>query len=850
MTRKKKNRQQTAKPPRSARPAEEAPAIAAWSINDQTAAIVLGVVCLAALLARVIPAWNLIFPDVGEVRLLGVDPFYHLRHTRFAAEHFPDLMRWDIGTHYPTGQRAHTASLFDLGMAFVAFVFGLGSPSDRVISYVAVWTPVILGSLTIAFLYLLTQSVFGRVAGLAAAVVFLMYPGTSLHRTLFGFADHHVAEMALGLLTTWGVIRCLQRCEGEVTSGWRPWLPLAGYALPPALLVYTWAGGAIYLLIILVILCVVCAVETAHNPESVATARTSLRYGCLLLPMIALPGLLWPDLVMSEERFPLILLGCVVIGIAPPGYAYTARALVRRYGNPRLIAITSSSLVAGAAVIFVWQHPLANEMISFLLQTKVRTLAEHRDVSWTLYWQLLGTAGILAIAGIPLALIRSVRSVENRHGLVAVLMGVTWIGLWMSAHDYDYVPPMFVALLTGVAIDAMLRASIVRTMSKRIAATVAIIAVLVAPIWPYHSVIKPWATVAVVKEHLVANDGWFQAMEWLRNETPKPSPGINEPVEPFPESGGGYDYPADIYGVFSPWDFGNMIAALGERPPIWSQWTSRQTAEWLLCEDEEQSRQLLCPNCEGSEQIRYVVLEARTIANHWPGKVINTGRSLAEYDSRQLDWYTISEEERILRRTFGARYRAAMAVRMYVDDARDLGHYRLVYASPHESYIPYLLQYGTLLFKRMAFHIESESQREAFSQRSGIGRVGKTDDHWEYDGIITSTVKIFEHVNGARLQGTTSAGSTVEAQLQLHCGPKGDVLNYSRSTRAGEDGRFEIVVAHATTPGTGSWSCASNGPYQIMVTPDRARNVVKRVNVLVDDSHIRDGKILDLGKLN
>lgn len=849
MARNNKKGPRATNPRRSPESAKSAPPVTPWSISDRTAAIVLGIICLAALVTRVVPGWNLIFLDSGEVRLLGVDPYYHLRHIRFAAENFPDLMRWDFGTHYPTGQRAHTASLFDLGIAFVAFVIGLGSPTELLVDHVAVWTPAVLGSVTIAFLYLLAQSIFGRLAGLTAAVVFLIYPGTSLHRTLFGFADHHVAEMALGLLTTWGVIRCLQRSEA-ITQGWRSLLPVVGYALPATLLVYTWAGGAIYLLIIFVILCVLCAVETAQDPETMTTARVSLRYGGLLLAMIGLPGLILPDLVMSEKKFPLMLVGCAFIALAPFAYAYIARTLVRRYGRPRLIVVVSFSIVAATAVVVTWSHPFANRLMTMLLQQKIQTLAEHRDVNWALCWTLLGSGGVLGAVGIPIALYRSVRSAANRNSLVAVLMGVTWIILWIMASDYDYVPPMFVALLAGFLIAEIVRVSVFRSMDMRLVAAAVAAAILVAPIWPLRNVMQPWGTVEVVEQHIVANEGWIQAMEWLRNSTPEPTLAIDEPVEPWPEGEGGFHYPAGTYGIFAPWDWGNMIAAIGKRVPVWSQWTSKMTAEWLMCEDEVESLQLLCPECEEGEEIRYVVLEARSIANHWPGKVLNTGRSLEDYDSKHLDWYTVSEEEKILRRTFGARYRRAIPVRLYVEDAHNLGHYRLVYSSPHESYIPYLLQYGTLLFKRVAFGIESESQREEYSKRSGIGRVGKTADHWEYDGIIAGTVKIFEVVNGARLRGSVAAGSTVEARLQLRCGPELKVLDYSRSAQAGEDGRFEIVVAHTTEPGTGAWSCSPKGAYQVLVTPARARNVTKRVNALVADVQIREGQVIELGNLN
>ena len=54
--------------------------------------------------ARVIPARPVVLPGSGEVRLLGTDAYFHLRHTRFAVEHFPRLQRWDPGAHYPRGR--------------------------------------------------------------------------------------------------------------------------------------------------------------------------------------------------------------------------------------------------------------------------------------------------------------------------------------------------------------------------------------------------------------------------------------------------------------------------------------------------------------------------------------------------------------------------------------------------------------------------------------------------------------------------------------------------------------------------------------------------------------------------
>ena len=805
---------------------------------------------LAGLLARVINVWDHVFPEIGPVRLLGADPYFHLRHAQFFANHFPDLQRWDIGTHYPSGQRTDAVSLFDVCIGSVAYCLGLGNPSERLIAIVAAWTPAVLGALSISVLYLLAQSVMSRPAALAASAMYLLYPGSSLHRSLLGFSDHHVAEIVMGVLIAWGLTRCLQEAEGG-KLGWPQLLSTAKYASPLAAFMFTWLGAPIYLPLILVVLFIVAAIEAGHDSESLATARASLLYGGATLVIVGLVGVLWPDLVMSEIQFPSILKVALLIAVAPAAFSYLCRAVVRKVGNPWVVAMACLAVFAAAAAIVVWQSPIAHQLVSMLLKPKGMSLSEHRVVDLMVYWKLLGPAGVLAVMAVPLVVARSIRVSESRHALVALLMGAAWTALWIRTNDYDYMPPVFVALLAAFVIDAIVNlVSTVEETRIRRGLVGALCVVIICPIWPIEQVVKPWATSQMTITHLTINDGWVQALEWLRNETPKPSLPIDAPAQPWPDGRGGFRYPAGTYGVFAPWDFGNMVNVLGRRVPVWSRWPIRRTARWLLSEDEEKSRQLLCPHCEDGEQVRYVILEARTIADHFPGKVIQAGRKMSEYDTQLENWFPTGTDNKILHRTYGPRYHDSMAVRLYLDDARHLGHYRLVYQSPHQSYIPYLLTFGSYRFKRVAYKIQSDARREEFAKRSGIGRVGRAPGHFEYDGVITGTVKIFEHVNGARLKGTTAPHSIVEARLPLRCGPEGRTVNYTRSVQTGDDGHFELVVAHATTPRSGEWTCSSDGPYEILARTVAESDGVISVRVKVKDRHVRRGKTIDVGRLN
>ena len=845
-----------ARPAASAEPqvAVTEPAVT-WAVGRRLAIGILAALSAAALLSRVVAIWSYVFPAPGQVRLLGVDPYYHLRHARFIAHHFPDWQRWDIATHYPDGQRSGAVGLFDMAMGSVAWLIGLGDPGNAVVDYVAAWTPPVLSALAVVLVYLLARTILERLPALVASAVFVLYPGSSLHRSLLGFADHHVAEIVLALLTVWGLTRCLQACE-HVPRARIWWRPAFAPALPLAAFVFTWAGAPIYILLTFIALVVVATIEIAHGARSMATAYCSLRYGSALLIMVGVAAVVCPDLVLSHRRFPYLLLGCAAVTVAPAAYLYAARALLSRWSRPRLIAVLSATALVLVIAVVASQLPLARRYVILLLAQKGKSLAEHRVVDWMLYWGLLGVPGVLALAALPLGLWRSVRRLEDRFCLLPIVYGMLLIGLWVTSHDYDYTPPVFVALLTTfVLVDVASRLSTWRIARRRWLAPVVLVVILVFPIWPLKLVMLPWATAQIGKQHLVITEAWVEAMAWMRDHTPKPSVTVDAQVEPFSSKDGGFRYPADTYGVFTPWDFGNMISVLGERVPVWSRWPSKRTAYWVVCEDEEESLELLCPTCEEGEHVRYVVLEARTVADHFPGKILLARRQLDDYDTKAENWYAIEGNQKIPHRTYGPRYERSMAVRLFLGDGRDLGHYRLVFESSQVSYIPYLLQFETYKYKRIAYGIDSAAQREAYAQRSGLGRVARSEaGHFEYDGVITPSVKIFERVAGARLSGVAGAGATVEARLSLRCGADGRVVDYRRSAVAAADGRFEIVVAHSSKRARGNAGCEADGPYAVFVidspqTDAIQADAIQTGTVAVRQRQVRRGAHIDLGQI-
>ena len=109
--------------------------------------------------------------------------------------HFPTRIMYDPFTHFPYGSPVHFGPLFELIPATVAIILGLGHPSTMLVETVAAYFPTVLGALCIIPTYYIGKKLFGRGAGLLAALTLAFLPGTFFWRGILGETDHHVAEV-------------------------------------------------------------------------------------------------------------------------------------------------------------------------------------------------------------------------------------------------------------------------------------------------------------------------------------------------------------------------------------------------------------------------------------------------------------------------------------------------------------------------------------------------------------------------------------------------------------------------------------------------------------------------------
>jgi len=776
--------------------------------------LLLSAMVLAAFAARVVPAYPVVFPRPGEVRLLDTDSYYHLRHARFAARHFPHIQRFDVGTRYPTGERAIYAGLFDLSIATAALAVGRGSPTDEDVARVAAFAPPVLGALAFIAVYLLGRAVGGRGAGLAAALSLLLLPGEFLTRSLLGLADHHVAEVLLGLLALGGAVRCLRRSAADPLP--RAWRPAALDALPLAALVLTWPGAAIHLILLGAALFLLATATVARGDDVRPLARGAARYGLGLLVLLGPAAALRPELIPDVRSFAGVLAASAALALVFPAGLLVLAGAARRTGRPVAVALAGLALVAVVALAAVRASPGAAAVAHRLLDPKATTVVEHGGATWTVFWRSTALPGALALLAGPLALGAAVAGRDRRLALLPVAFGGLFTALWFRTHDYGYMVPPLVAVMAVAAIALARDVLPARGGRLRWLAALALLAGTVLPIWPLGLTLSPWPPRDEISRLSLLDEAMAGALRWLEARTPAPTLPADARVD---HREGDFRYPPGAYGVMAAWDLGHFVAAVGKRPPVVSGGPDARATAWLLLEDEDESLRHLDAGCEPGERVAYCIVDARTANDLFGGLVRIAGGSPDAYLEPAGVAHVAGRPHRLL--AFGERYWRTLVARLYFGDGSGLGRYRLVYRSRQRSFMTFVGWPAPgsggerLEFARRSFPIDTP--RELAVREDMVRKqVVVAGDRVIYRGTIAPTVKIFERVEGARLVGSARPGATVTARLDLRSRLDGAFLVYTRQASADDSGRFEIVVAYPTGPAGPAATVEGLAPYEVL----------------------------------
>lgn len=539
-------------------------------------------VWLAAILVvaaglRVWAPWDDVL-GTGRVNFLETDAWYHVRLVENQVRNFPHRVTLDPYAS-PGGQYVAVAPLLDTVIATAVVVTQGRHASVDYIERVAALVPAVVGVLAVVAVWALATIAFDRRAGLIAGLLAAILPGHFLDRTLVGFVDHHALEVLLAFATLAALALGTSGQEGtsrqESTSrrstllstsnllSTSDLLPAAAAGVLLGLYLLAWASGSYFVAILagwIVLAALMCNPERAIASAKIAAITASV--ALLIVWVFQDPALFRYNTQIAS------LAGLLAASLA-------VLFLARRFA----IAIAALALVTAVLVIGAWIFvPSLVQQVTIDLNrfrpdpTRMAVL-EARPLflysgNWD-WWQpwIFFRSGFYAGAIAVIALAVTVWRSRRADHLLIVCFTLANFAATVGQNRFGYYLVPATAVVCGWLATRILDWGGVphadnpnppaRTLIpfQRELAVIVVAGAIVAP---------NIVTAAVTTTRVGGmSEYWFNAMQWLRDNTPEPFGSADHYLARYDGTG-----PPASFSVMNWWDQGYWIVQTAHRVPV------------------------------------------------------------------------------------------------------------------------------------------------------------------------------------------------------------------------------------------------------------------------------------------
>ena len=776
---------------------------------------------LIALYIRTIPKAG-VFLSNGFVRFGGNDPWYHLRNVEVMVHNFPHFPWFDACTSYPNGYPQLFAPLFDMLLATIIWVLGLGNPSQDLIYKVCAYYPAFLGALVVIPTYFAAKWVFDRRVGLLAAILVAIAPGQFLSRSMIGFNDHHIAETLFSTITAMFIIMALKVArEHPITfENFRngnfeslkpalPYLVLTGVALGAYSL--AWVGAIFFCFIIGIYLTVQHIIDHMHKRSTDYLAVSGIIIFLipllivLMVPNLSSRALLLKGLLAGIIAFPLFTLISIELN----------KRKLEKYYYPLSIAALSIAAIALAKALSPSTYALIASLASYFTRTGGGlTIAEASPLlamggvfSLQPLWYNFAAGAYISFIALIFLAYEAITKKNTQEKTFLIVWSVMIIWAMLQQNRFAYYYSVNVAILAGYfgikILDFAEWNTLTDDFKRKVKSSTDLRPFIQksVKIWHILSVvlvvlflIYPSYTLTMQQSQGVGGVGgqWLEALGWMRYNTPDPGLDYYENY-PVPLAGERFQYPDTAYGVMSWWDYGHWIEVIGHRIPNANPFQSGIGGRSQSLDEENRpgaSTFFTAP----SEEAATAVLEAihpdpdKAAARYIVSDVeMATGKfyAMTAWTLDTANYYIPVQTSQGTQNVPGPRYFNSMEARLHIFDGNGLKQYRLVHESP-------------------AGYSAETGYKNVYNQLFG-GSIPETN---------TGYVKIFEYVKGANIKGTAPQNDTVTISTTIRTG-LGRTFEYTQTTSGGA---YEFTVPYSTegpVPGQTQFDTRPIAPYTV-----------------------------------
>jgi oligosaccharyl transferase (archaeosortase A-associated) len=554
--------------------------------------VMLAVILLVAAGLRVWAPWDDVFGST-RVNFLETDSWYHVRLAESQVRNFPHRITVDPYAA-PDGQYVAVAPLLDTVIATAAFVTQGRDAPEQYIERVAAFVPAIAGVLAVLAVWALATVAFDRRAGFIAGLLAAILPGHFLDRTLIGFVDHHAFEVLLSFATLTAI------AYGSVAA--------AGLGL--GLYLLSWASGSyfVFILAVWVVLTAILAPERRASAGRFMAITAGIALAIVLV--FQDPGLFRYNTQIAA------LAGLLLASLA-----------VMRFAGHLVKAIGIITIAGIAVVMLVWMvlpglfSQVVTDLNRFLPDPTRMAVLEARPLflytgnwTWSQPWIFFRSGfyvGLVAVAWLAAATWRS-RRID--HLLILCFTIANYLATLGQNRFGYYLVPSTAVVIGWLAVRLLDWGGVPHADNptprptrawpfQREIAVIAVAGIVIAPN------IVPAAITTTRVGGMPAY--WFQAMAWLRTNTPEPFTTPSYYYSRYESTN-----PPAAFSVMNWWDQGYWIMQTARRVPISNptQNGADQAAGFLTATDESDALGKLA-----AARAKYVIVDWELPFREGPG---------------------------------------------------------------------------------------------------------------------------------------------------------------------------------------------------------------------------------------
>jgi oligosaccharyl transferase (archaeosortase A-associated) len=620
-----------------------------FDLKNRRTQLTIGLVALFSVFAL----WLRLLPMVGMgntdilMMVASDDPLYNLRQIEQILANFPNYAWYDPMTFFPTGMSVPWGPLFPTVIAIFCLIIGATTRPEIISTGLLI--PPLMGVFIVAIMYFVGKTCGDWKTGLLASGFAAVVSGQFFYRSLFGYMDHHIAEV---LFST---VFCLLYMT-TIFSEKDVKIDLKNIISYKKTLLLSFLTGIAYLLGLfvmptMILFAMIVGIFTIIQfVIDVARGKTSEYL-----------------LVINTVIFSIAIIGLLAYGLKDPGvnlifysighiYAYLALigGTCFLFGVSRFVrekdwyyypAVLIGSGIVFSLILLIVSPQLYNLFISSLFsffgqQAVTNTVQEARGWGPELAWMTFNYGLILMVGGALVMLYNNIKD-EHPHQIFALVWSlIMLISTWQHVR-YEYYLAVNVALLSAVCVSFTIQYGLtdIRRLATRIssgsdedepedggkesrqkgkkqkktqkkgsvqpsylAVGLVVIIVGLGGLFAFTSASLSYTNGS--GDSIRMNPDWRESLEWMGNNTP--DTGVDYYAIYNPKM---FQYPAEAYGVMSWWDYGHMITYIAKRIPNANPFQSgvvgpTGSANYFISTSEDEGNQVL-----DRAKTRYVITE-------------------------------------------------------------------------------------------------------------------------------------------------------------------------------------------------------------------------------------------------